>query len=72
MAAALATREATQTLYMDRDALDSTPFTKETERTGMFYTPGSPMNEDESHNNANEDDMDENMTSSASGRDSES
>lgn len=40
------TREATQSFFEDRDALDSVPFTKESERTGMFYIPGSPMNED--------------------------
>jgi hypothetical protein len=39
------TREATQSFYEDRDALDSVPFTKESERTGMFHIPGSPMNE---------------------------
>lgn len=40
------TWEATQSFFEDRDALDSVPFTKESERTGMFYIPGSPMNED--------------------------
>jgi hypothetical protein len=54
------TREATQTFSVDRDALDSVPFTKESELTGMFCMPGSPMDEDEFHGSAN-DDVDEDM-----------
>jgi len=40
------TRAGTQNFFEDRDALDSVPFTKESEHTGMFYIRRSPMNED--------------------------
>ncbi|KAG0691498.1 hypothetical protein DFH29DRAFT_1010923 [Suillus ampliporus] len=64
------TRDATQSFYEDRDALDSVPFKKESERTGMFYVPRSPMNEDDaSHHNADQD-VDEDMQSCSTGRDS--
>jgi hypothetical protein len=62
------TREATQTFSADRDALDSVPFTKESEFTGMVCMPDSPMDEDEFHGSAN-DDVDEDMNSA--GRDSD-
>jgi len=53
------TREATD-FSADRDALDSVPFTKESELTSMFCMPGSPMDEDEFRGSAN-DDVDEDM-----------
>jgi hypothetical protein len=40
--------------YVDREALDSVPFTKESEHTGMSYMSGSPMNEDDDKDSADE------------------
>jgi hypothetical protein len=49
-----------ETFYVDREALDSVPFTKESERSGMSYMPGSLMNKDEYQDSTNEN-IDEDM-----------
>jgi hypothetical protein len=45
---------------VDREALDSVPFTKESERSDMSYMPGSLMNKDDYQDSANEN-IDEDM-----------